>query len=133
MKRILLGVIIISNLLTLNSCKKSESTTITNPLEAQYKTLTSDNVTAFFLDTSKAYRGCAGSNCQSVFEFSFKNLSYVSEIAITAYSNTPSPIWTYYTTEKQDVKTYGNYYANEYRLRFTLKDGRVLTGPWIQF
>lgn len=132
MKRVLSALLVLG-FIFLSSCSKSSVDSSISPLEKQYKGLTSDNVTSFFVETSKAYKGCAGVNCNSVFNFGFQNLSYLTEIAITVYSNTPNPIWSYYTTEKQDVTTYGNWYANEYRLRFTLKDGRVLSGPWIKF
>jgi hypothetical protein len=115
-----------------SSCEKSSSETTTNSLEKEYKNLNSDNVTMFFVESAKAYKGCAGSNCNSVYEFSFKNLSYASEISLTAFGFT-KPIWTYYTTEKQGVTTTMAYDANEYRLKFTLKDGRVLFGPWVKF
>lgn len=128
MKNFLLILIVLLSF----SCDKSSTDTNTSSIEKEYKSLTSDNVTSFFVESSKAYKGCAGSNCNSVYEFGFKNLSYVSEISLTAFGFT-KPIWSYYTTEKQSVISYMAYDANEYRLKFTLKDGRVLNGPWIKF
>ena len=129
MKNILLVLVLFTSLI---SCSKSDGGSNVNPLEKQYKSLTSDNVTLFFIDSSKIWRGCAGSNCNSVFDLYFKNLSYVSEISLSTYGRVEN-IWSRYTTEKEYVRAARQYSDREYRLGFTLKDGRVLYGPWINF
>ena len=131
MKRVLSALLVLG-FIFLYSCTKSSPDDNLTPLQKQYKSLTSDNVTSFFLDSAKAWRGCAGSNCSSVFDFYFKNLSNVSEISLSTYNRVEN-IWSRYQKETQYVRTYRQYSDNEYRLGFTLKDGRVLFSPWIKF
>ena len=114
------------------SCSKSDNKVPVNSLDTQYKNLNSDNVTSFILDSVNAYRGCAGSNCSSVFDFYFKNLNYVSEISLGTY-NRIEPIWSNYQKDKQYVRTYGQYSDNQYRLKIILKDGRAIFSPWKGF
>jgi len=94
-EKLLLALLVLGSI-TLSSCSKSDGNSNVSPLDKQYKSLTSDNVNSFFIETSRVYKGCAGANCQSIYNFSFKNLSYVSEISRIGLVNTsPSVLWNY--------------------------------------
>jgi hypothetical protein len=42
-------------------------------------------------------------------------------------------IWSYYTSETEKVGVFGDYSVSQYKLKYTLKDGRVLISDWIRF
>lgn len=138
MKHLLPTSILVALLVIFISCSKSDNSgsgTNISPLEKEYKALTSDNVNSFFLESSLATKGCAGSNCSASFKFNFKNLSYVTDISKNI-GGSPSPIsiWSLYTSEKETVTSiWRDYSANQYRLRYTLKDGRVLITAWVTY
>lgn len=124
--------------IVISSCSKSDNSGSINnitTLEKEYKALNGDNVNFFFVESSSATRGCAGSNCNSIYKFNFKNLSYATDITLFTQSGIIQikSIWSRFTTETEFVQTGGNYDASEYKLQYTLKDGRVLITSWIKF
>lgn len=134
MRKVLLFLVIISISLTFECCSKSYSNNSLNSIEKEYKSLTSDNVNRFFLESSLANRGCAGANCTSNFRFNFKNLNYATDISLYVGNYQPTSIWSFYTSDKEVVSTFSrDYSVNQYKLRYTLKDGRVLITNWISF
>ena len=134
MKTYSLNLLVLFLSIFLFSCSKSTGETNSNPLDKEYKSLTSDNVNAFFLESSIANKGCSGANCNSGFEFKFKNLNYASEITrMSLFPSNTAVIWNYYEGDKQTVSVFGSYNEGQYALKYTLKDGRVLTSPWIKF
>jgi hypothetical protein len=126
-------VLFISLLTLVYSCSKSDVDSNVNPLEKEYKSLTSENVNTFFLESAIATKGCGGT-CNSRFEFKFKNLNYASEITrMSTFSSYTAVIWNYYEGDKQTVSVSGDYNEGVYALKYTLKDGRVLISGWIKF
>ena len=138
MKHLLPTSILVTLLVIFSSCSKSDNSgsgTNISPLEKEYKALTSDNVNSFFLESSTVTRGCSGALCNSVYKFNFKNLSRATDITLYTQSGTVqiNSIWSRFTAETEFVQVFGNYSANEYKLQYTLKDGRVLMTGWIKF
>lgn len=96
--------------------------------------MTSDNVNTFFLESAKASKGCNGAQCNSSYTFEFKNLNYVTEInRMSTLTPNSTILWNFYEGDKQTVSAIGNHNEGQYALKYTLKDGRVLTSAWIKF
>jgi hypothetical protein len=116
------------------SCSKSDGDSNVNPLDKEYKSLTSENVNTFFLESAKVSKGCNGAQCNSSYTFTFKNLNYVTEITrMSTLIPSSTILWNFYEADKQIVGAIGNYNEAQYALKYTLKDGRVLTSGWIKF
>jgi len=131
MKAFSLNLLVLFSSIFLFSCSKSAVDTNSNPLDKEYKSLTSDNVNTFFLESAKVSRA---NNRDPLFEFNFKNLNYASEITrMSLFPSNTAVIWNYYEGDKKTISAIGNYNEGQYALRYILKDGRVLTSPWIKF
>ena len=134
MKTFSLNLLVLFLSIFLFSCSKSTGEANSNPLDKEYKSLTSDNVNAFFLESAIAKKSCNGAQCGSNFDFKFKNLNYASEITrMSMFNSNTAVIWKYYEGDKQTVSVLGSYNEGVYALKYTLKDGRVLTSAWITF